>query len=385
MLQTLLIAVLSLGTLAWDVKQIDATEIFSWFPEGLYVSITHWDVETTLQAEAYEIYTRLFHRSQVERFCDFLPQFFREDLLSITKAEKVRLRFLNSSEYEEASSALRDPNHRMSGSIEFYFVNGRKVFAEHVGDQLFVLRFLALRPLIDTALREGILADSGSKYRERPIYFFLSNSEPEVRTELYAYATETDELLLADELPNLQLMIDAGYGIELNILEGEDFHELIGIIPDLGQHWDFINYRDRSKVFLEWLRNSSDASAEEIELYEEIIAREMQFFIWSTEIGDEIVRHRYECYLDDETAEENLRTMREDHNVVVGPGPPAEFIRLRELMAGSREWTRDDNMLVSTIVFNQDLIDAQLAAIEALERRQEEYEQQQQEQEQEQR
>ena len=384
MLQTFLIAVLSLGTLAWDVQQTNANEILSWFPEGLYLSITHWDVESTSQAEAYEIYTRLFPRYQVERFCDFLPQLFREDLLSITKAKLCRLRFLNRSEYEEASLALRDPNLRMGGSSEFYFVNGRKIFAEHVGDQLFVLRFLALQPLIDAALREGILADSGSKYRERPIYFFLSNSEPEGRTELYAYATETDELLLANELQNLHRMIDAGYGLELNILEGEDFHELIGILPELGQRWDFSNYRGQSRVYLDWLRNSSDASAEEIE-WNEDIAQEMQYFIRTTEIGDEIVSRRYECYLDDETAEENLRTVREDHHVGVRPGLPAETGRFFELMAESWEWGCDDNIVIGTLVYEKELIDVTLASIEALERREEEYEQQRQEQEQEQR
>jgi hypothetical protein len=374
---SLLTALLLLSALTTAAAQERprADEILRWFPFGYYSEITHRDDSLLRTGEAWPLFKEFLDRPDPFSGESALPPSLKEGIESTTVAQLLRL-----NQHEIKAADLKDLGSTEKKSTEKKSEEGAKeeprpalnelpegtslTFMANVGDKLCVCRYDILDTRIEEALKKGEIADTGKRLDGRPVYQFRGEDDQEGYKGVYAYAAPEGELLTAGRLRNLALMVAAGTGREMNILDGEEYLDLIGMVPDLGQKWHAFCSRAMNKSMIEQMRKDGD-DEERIAKLEESFAHLSSLHLETVDVGKQITERQIEVYPDEETAREMMNATMQ--TMAIGQVPDAITQHQRNLDA-ARMREQVDNLIITTVIYDRKLLESAKASNDALQK-----------------
>lgn len=326
---------------------LSAEEILQWFPYGFYSQINHKDLVRLERGEAYTLYREYLLQPDLEPGIEMLLESLRGEVESYTTARLLKLKKKKLS-----PDSLPELKGKKGENIKVTFLANE-------GEGMAVFRFAVLDPLLEDAQKKGQVEETGESVNGRPIISFRTREDGE---EYFAYAEATGELVVASKLPLLRAMIASGTGQDLNLLDEESYIGLIDSVPELGQIWHFHSARSLFDYMLEKRKNEGEEESA-IAAWKDSFEKGPQFTIEHTIVGEQIVQRRISSYVDDEAAERAINS--ESRHMVFGEG--AEAIRDHfELLEKSAKTEQDGNLVIKTIVHDDELLESARASNKAL-------------------
>ena len=354
-------------------ERASAEEILGFFPYGSYSEVEHIDPAAMARGEAWPLYSQFLANSP---FGDdpVLPPSLAGKFESWTRAQLLRMKskkfsvldiFVGEEEpkrdkdddAEEPAEVKEEPGARLPEGTQLTVM-------ENIGDLLGVYRYEALDLLIEEALKRGEMEPTGHVIDERPIYSFRAPGEGEGEAKVrYAYAMPTGEFLTAERLRNLALMVEAGMGRDMNILDDEDFVRIIAMLPDLGQKWSAVSIATEMRMMAERMRRSGE-DEEKVTRWEDYAERAARLRVDTTLIGEQITEREYEVYADEDYAKE-LFEKGQTQEMHMG-SLPDDVVKHEENLRAARKKELFDNMIVTTIVYDRKLLESAKASNDAM-------------------
>ena len=372
-----LFLVISIGSVSSAQERPRADEILRWFPYGFYSHIEHRDDTLLQQGESWQLFKDYLDRPDPFAEENALPPTLQEGIEARTMAQLLRLKqhelsaatlkefALNEADAKKEDKATVEGKEEDQGNEPLRIPEGTNMtIMSNVGDRLNVYRYDILDTRIEEALKKGEIADSGRRINERPIYRFRSRDESGDKG-IYAYATVEGELLIATRLRNLALMVAAGTGAEMNMLDSEDYLDLIGLVPELGQKWQAFCSRAMNRSMIEQMRKDGEEE-EKIAGLEENFGRDASLHVETVDVGEQIVERRLEVYADEETAREMMNKGMQ-RRLTIGQIPD-EVEQHEHSLDAARKTEQVDNMIVTTVVYDRKLLESAKASNDAMQK-----------------
>lgn len=192
-----------------------AEEIFTWFPEGAYGFLQHFDQAAMRKEKAFPTYK--------ESFIDPL------DIGIVRVAPESMLEFDSSTRAVISRLKAKKAGGKDSNGVYFD--------SEFVGDELYVFRYFDLETLLEKALADGRIQDTGEALLGKAVYTYKSRDAGYRDKQFLCYATDSGELLVAGELKSIQAMVQAGMGERACLMDDPFYRRLLEFVPKLGQRW----------------------------------------------------------------------------------------------------------------------------------------------------
>ena len=290
-----IVLMLLLPALSFPHEEVETSEIFRWFPIGIYSSYKHFERAEMERAELYPVFESNFNIPYMMYKDRMLPPSLRDRYTSETAAGLFQEKYKKGEGWMQFFNKSREKQKEL-------LLKGERPQPAVKNDLLVVWRYDDLDSLIAEALKSGEISETGEVILERPVYSYYTEEYTGPR---YAYATATQEFLSADKPENLRAMIAAGLGLELNLLDHETNAELVDVIPGLGQFWKITNkYPSRIRT-IEHLKQS-EAPQEQIDFWLDRIERGWQFhgYVWN--IDSQIVMSLFHVFGDPEHPESKM-------------------------------------------------------------------------------
>ena len=293
-----------------------AFDALYWLPDGTYgyLAFTQW---AGMQKTAvFADYGDLLSGSQFNNlFKDSpLPESAREGLEWICMARLMRLRLADEEELAQMSQVRTIITMSDDGEMKTRKErpSREEVLAHGVRNDegsLWVVGFDDAAGLVKAAVAEGWLSRTGEKFMGRPIYA-LSGKRGEERDTGYAYATVSNELLLADDIEMLKEMVASGMGQGSSFVYSAEFNDLAPFIPDFGQSWRVSVMRAERKEKIDLWADLPELD-ERVEKLEKELNEGLQYEITSYEFSDAIVEKSICIFGSDEYAAESAKEIEE--------------------------------------------------------------------------
>ena len=311
-------------------EKLTADEIFFWFPQGEFDSISHNEPPGDSLPLSYQRYLAIVDMPSYQGRISVLPLSLDRESRSTTA---VALYLTDQTETVTAGS-------RQPPTLTV--------------KPLYVYRFDELDSLVEQAVKSGEIDPTGKRAFGRPIYSYSADIQGmrEIeRKKFFAYATPTQELLVAEELSDIYKMTRAGYGLDPNILDHEDFSELLDLVPELGRLWSATAC---FKQFRDTLQSMRDKGATEEEI--EKTAGKLPGLRWKINavlLEDEMIKKEIWICSDDDAAQmffdSEIKTYGES------PGYTTNYLDVRQKKTRK---TLEDNSVVFTTVYDDELLDS---------------------------
>jgi len=363
----LTIAILSNNSLVAQ-ERLSTDEIFAWFPMGYYEQITHSDEAELAQQETYPIYKEKFDGVYRMFYFGDLPSSLQEGIESVTSATLLRLRVSKYADAEDGrKTALPGRPGRMGFAAQ---VGDKTVRLEGAGDRLYVYRYADLDSLIKKALDAGEIEIAGTRIADRSVYRLRAKDYAGQENEYFAYATVTQELLVAGRAANLRAMVEAGLGHEMGLLNEPDNAELIEIVPELGQRWQVSGLRHQWKLLAEKMREAGADDARMADFEERHLEKGERYFIQAWELGETILKKDISICGDEETARQYAEVKKSSYTRPLGND--RKLIDYAAQMEKSIKIVIEGNTSVLTINYDDKLLQAAKDSREARKRAYEE-------------
>lgn len=261
---TLILVLLVTGISSQVQEKPTADEVFNRLPLGSYGIIVHYDIQRFCAGKAYSKYSQhlQFPMNQIKKAN--LPSILGEEYESVTSAKMVKSKVVN----------LKKKKGNQGGVSRII---------NNVGDQLWIFRYSALEPLMEEAISAGKIVPTGLTIDSRMVYKLNTPKNK----DNYLYATVTNELLIAGRIDSLEAMVNAGTGLDLNILDDGYMAEVIDYIPGFGDFWVLMPVRYGPMEQLERYR-SEGRSEEVLKKVESYIEHNPLFRIHSWTIDNKV-------------------------------------------------------------------------------------------------
>lgn len=209
-------------------------ELMRWFPEGSYSEVIHFDRDLFLRSCPKEL-LRNYAQAARQLFPagkGILPDSMVDRFESVTTAVKGEARFKNNY-IITAGGEIKQVNRKCAIVVE---ANDRYYGAWMATRSLRVYRFADLETLVKNAMKLGEINVFEERINKHPVYVCRPGGTD---GELYAFATPTQEFLVAEDPDVLKAMVQAGMLGGSAIFSGTDLSGLIEVSSDLGYFWKF--------------------------------------------------------------------------------------------------------------------------------------------------
>ncbi|HUX08336.1 MAG TPA: hypothetical protein VMX35_13605 [Acidobacteriota bacterium] len=300
----LLFLVFAFATAGTAQERVTAGEVFNWFPEGSYRTLAHIDYSLIKNNENFGIFKELFGDLGVDESTDSipLPESVADAVEKLTYAQLMKLR-IRETVVEEGKKGGHSHDSMLSQATTN--AEGKPVLrtTENTGGKLWVFTFEDTPGLVKQAVKDGWLSRAGMRINKLPVYKLVARGAEESQADYFAYATATNELLVAEEMEQLELMIKAGYGAGLSLLDDSDYQDLLPYVQDLGQTWRIRPNRVQIREQIDlWSRNPDmDDKVRELE---EKLNTDVQYEISTFELTDVLKAIQMKIFGDEELAEQ---------------------------------------------------------------------------------
>lgn len=393
----------------WDITR--------YFPLGSYITLTHADYEKARQAEAYPLFKEHFLEKGMINGARGIPlpealqgkergysmaQVFRlgeqaytintEKLRQAREAMQEKADIQKDEEDEDQATERhwqrgqrsgrfasrrrgRDSSLMPSPEVERNAETGETTvrFTANEGEQYWVFRYDDIEGFVTGAMESGLFQETGKPLKGRPIYTFQNEGGRRLgSSEYFAYATEMGELLVAESIRGIHMMKAVDGGRLPGMLDDSRYADLFNLYPDLGSVWTFIFADVAIETRIEDLRDSDDPEAEEqITVLEESLEQRPLFTITHFILGDEIRNQTISVYRDGEAAESARSHSGEASAIISGIRNKAVQQHLQKRQNNATTEV-DGTWLISTLVYDRELINSQNELRETFRARREE-------------
>lgn len=226
------------------------------------------------------------------------------------------------------------------------------VIMRDIGETMRVWRFSDLDTILKSALKRGEIDAIGESMFDRPIYRFRTEVTD---SECFAFATITQEFLTATKLENLKLMIDAGYGQEMNFLDYEENAKLIDIIPMLGQYWTIAYGPLSARKQFEYMEKRGFPE-EKLDEIRDLMENGLLFSFDTLILSDQIVKKSIYMYKSDDLDKYGGAGVPKPKNYPLIPEPRRTYVMLNDKR---KKCEADGNLEMVTVVYDEELLEAQ--------------------------
>ncbi len=348
------------GLLCAQEESKSAEEIFRWFPIGIYRVYLHLDKAGMELEDSYPLFEANFNLIEIIYMDEWKPPSMRGMYYSETSASLVQEKYKKGEGWVAFS---RKPHEKQKELL----LKGEYPKPSVSNDFLQVWCFEDLDTLVAKALKNGEMDTTGERIYGRHVYSF---STPRTDGPNFAYATETQEMLVARKLENLKAMVAAGYGLEMNLLDHELNADLVDIIPHLGQYWKITNtWPSKTRSLEVAMRNG--ATKENLDRTLDDREKGERFVAYGWKLDDRIIEQWVLVFGDPDYPDNDLDLLPKMTN------PLSEQAREFERLRGVKRFDENyDNMKITNILYDTELLAAHKEMTEAREKIQKEKEEQ---------
>ena len=336
-----LMLVLLLGVCAGNQTDQEETDPFAWLPLGDYAHLSSADYKAIRQFSDREYYPHIAEMA-FDEGREPLPGILREGI-----ERKIHCRLMK---YKLARERIK-PEHPDWIKV---------LTVENIGAYVWIYVYSALDPLIEECVSAGICESTGHLLSGRPVYTFRAAGREEM---LFAWATPTQELLVAGEEVCIWGMYQAGMRLDLSILDGEDYLDLFEMAPDLGQKWSGTIELVRQRESLERLI-ANNAPDEIVESAKEAMKNGRRYSIVSQHYGEEnVVVRKIDVFGDEDFAKEVFAERQKVD--MSSTGLPEEEATYFAREAEATEFKLEKSLIVSEIAYDAELLEERNRIFEA--------------------
>jgi hypothetical protein len=286
-------------------EKLTAGDVFSWFPEGSYRTLGYIDYTSLKKNQYYDLFKELFGDEGLMESKDSMPlpetAVGNIDHLIYGQLMKLKIR----ETVMEAGKQDKDKPHSADNMLSRESTNaaGRTVVSttEDSGGKIWVFSFDDTAGLVKQGEKDGWLARAGVRINKQPVYKLVARGAEESQTDYFAYATPTNELLVAEEYAQLEMMVKAGLGVEVGMLDDADYMDLFPHIQDLGQSWRITPERVKMREQITLWSQQPDMD-EKVRDLEEKLNNDVQYEITTFEVGDDVKAIQIKIFGDEELA-----------------------------------------------------------------------------------
>ena len=319
----------------------EETDPFAWLPLGDYAQLSSADYKAIRQFSDREYYPHIVEMA-FDEGREPLPEILRDGI-----ERKIHCRLMK---YKLSRERIK-PEHPD-------WIKALTV--DNVGAFVWIYVYSALDPLIEECVSAGIFESTGHLLSGRPVYTFRAAGREEM---LFAWATPTQELLVASEEVCIWGMYQAGMGLDLSILDGDDYLDLFEMAPDLGQNWSGTIELVRQREALERLI-ANNAPDDIIESAKDAMKNGQRYSIVSQHYGEEnVVIRKIDVFGDEDFAKEVFAERRQVD--MSSTGLPEEDAAYFAKEAGATEVRLEGNLIVMEITYNAELLEERNRVFEA--------------------
>lgn len=308
-----LVVILLFSTWAVAQEKPPIGDSLRWFPDGQYRELRFFDKLAASKVAAFKMLEKISGFADDDDFLPTipLPDFIMKEAESICHAVVIETLLQSSSTGEvqqtevekqqnaeseaqrkEQAEQASDRRSREATAKEVQAQSEFKVkhdmgmrSKEPAPGKFWVLTCAVLEPLLKKAEEAGDIVKAGLRLFKRPVYAFGRNVEG-AKEGYFAYATPTNELLVANNLDNLKLMVRTGMGMELSAADNQEYIDALGYLTEPGQIWKITPKRVENRAKIEQMRKDF-ASEEKIQLKEDELDKDLIYEINDIHLSDE--------------------------------------------------------------------------------------------------
>ena len=308
-------------------QDVTIPDTLSWFPGGNYLTVAHTDIQRIKEEELYAGLAEFINARALQSCYNRMPPSLAEDCTSSLIATRP----------------------------EYDFDREKGIMKTVSSEKLGVIRFPDAMHALAVATKAGEMSPTGEIVLGREVFAFFN---PKDEKQYLAVVGIQEELLFAESTETLEMMILAGTGQALQMLDSEDYLDLPDLIPEDALQWTILLQATRNNELIRRLRRSG-AEEEKIKQLTERYASGTQYRISTFSMGEQLIS-RYIIVTGDSDYEEKVQrgeTMKAYE--VLDRSTPVRA-RYHDLRTARTTETYEGNKIIYTTVFDSELIEAEM-------------------------
>lgn len=273
-------------------------DYFRWFPEGDYFAVSFMDVELLLNSDVMQKFLSETDMSLDKWLVEnsllkLLPAKLRKHCsrLASVQLSRIVISYKDLKEYEKTR------NSGIFAGIRYYVV----------GEEAFVLGIPNLAELLSQPSFCG-LEERNSLFVQGKTAFSITFESRE-KKELFAVATGTDQLLVAESPEMLDKMIRTGNSEFLSLGQIFPFPEILDSVSEFNVSWTYFSEKAVQSAIAEKL----EKDGRKMEMADELSGRENSGemgYIAGFGLNDNLCELQGRVWVDNETAKEQTRVLQ---------------------------------------------------------------------------
>lgn len=392
----ILLLVFTMSLSAQDAAR--GEELLKWFPQGKYMMVSHRDDLRLAQGDAFELYKQFFepaeptekNKKQAGKKGDKEGDmekpgggaFFARSVASISAGRilpkdsldipPALLEGLYSVTVASPLSLIDEPEGE-NDRVQTFALEKEGDDGEEGGTQMGVFimeksnmgvyRYHDLDTTIADALKKNQIARVGARIAGRPIYSFINAKNGHREQSQYAWASDTGELIVASDRKTLRKMILAGHGRMQRLTDEPAYVDLVTLLPELGAKWTMHILMDMNRQMATAFEDQG-MDDEKLEMMRDRQNKTPALQIESLDVGERLVSKSYRVYEEADAAEAAMDEAEEEGLAQMAGVKPWNDYQL--ILKKRKKTELRDNIIVSTIEVDEQLLKAEQAANEAM-------------------
>ena len=258
------------------------------------------------KAEAYASYKQMFDLAGDDLFgkSPALPDLLKDAVVFTSFARVLRVlppdqpvseeATLSKEQIEQLPKAKRE-------QVEKAIKEQSRMFGEEV---IWAFTIPELHEHLKNAVKSGEVSRLGKRILKRPVYTLQYGGERgESKTENsgFAYASDSEELLVAESFETLEAMVNAGMGLGSRMLDNQDYVIAFDYLPEEGQVLQVVPNMVVQRFQLERMREGKEEE-EVIQKKEEKLEHEVICNIQNINVTDSLIISQSSLFQDEEQA-----------------------------------------------------------------------------------
>lgn len=331
------------GSAYQDTESVD--QVLRWFPEGLYLEISHRKIEKLMNTESFVYHLKITDPDETTipeaLVMSDLPTSMHKHCLTFTRGTIVERRL---PEFKTVETELNPQTKRLMPSEK---------------SMIFVYSFDDLESVLKETLNKGKLVVTGKRILGKPVYSFLQ--EDDAKKSSFAFTTNTNEFLVSDNFDTLSQMVKVGNGLEPGLLDMDDYAEVYELSND-ADIWYFSSIRAVGQMQLD-LHRENGASRDYLDRIEERIETGRQYLLVERFYGEEIIYRDTTVFGDEDMAKAAMSIVNRSS---VSKETPKAMIKHAKRLEKTSTTRLDGRRIIKTLVFDDELLKSEKASYKAM-------------------
>ena len=322
-----------LSSLCYGQEKYQIEDIFRYLPEGYYYAIQYTSLHDIKKADRLDEY-HILTRMDVGKMFPFLEDYTSD-------IEAVTLAVISNIEPGSLAESAHDIDE----------INKEESLPSG-GTRITVLEIPNVTDIEKNLRAKGDVTVKVT-LRKIPVYS-AKTKEPISRDIYFACLVDEGYMLITSGIKYLRAMLKAGNGQSFSFLDGDDFKDLVTVLPDLGTYWEAKFYRPSGKVWLHTFLKRGE-SDRKIETLRKRIEKAPLLKVSTLYFDDEILEREYAVYASIADADDaDPAGVFGSGNLILKNKDMTEHLKYID---SKRKYSKEGNCLISEIEINKEYLD----------------------------